>query len=100
MENSEIETHLETIDFYIKESEQFREDLELTDAKYFPKKVEWLVKSYKECVHRILFECRITLSVSQDTISLSSKQQAALWSIQQIREVYEGIDKDINRPPV
>ena len=70
MENSEIKTHLETIDFYIKESEQFRDDLELTDAKYFPKKVEWLIKSYKECVQRILFECRITPSVSQDTLVL------------------------------
>lgn len=99
MENTEIKAHLETIDFYVSQSEEIRDNLEVTDAKHFPQKTRWLVRKYKECIKRILFECRISLTDSQDNFSLTPEQQAAMWSIEQVRGVYEQIDKKINLPP-
>ena len=100
MDNEEVITQLETINFYVQDSERVRDELELTSTEYFPQKVRFLVKKYRECVRRILIECKSILKLIEKepygTFSLTPEQKEALNKVEGIEKIYAEIDKKIN----
>jgi len=100
MDNAEVVTQLETINFYVSESEKVRDELELTSNEHFPQKVGFLVRKYKECVNRILLECKRILKLVQKEqcgiFSLTPEQREALKNVEEIEEIYSTIREKIN----
>jgi hypothetical protein len=99
VENTGIVTRLETINFYVSRSEEIRDNLEVTDAKHFPLKTKHLVRSYKECVNRILLECK-NLFESVDlepfgNFSLTPDQSDAISKVKDLHTIYLEINRKI-----
>ena len=99
MEDTGIVTRLETIDFYVNRSEEIRDNLEVTDAQNFPLKTRHLVRSYRECVNRILLECK-NLFESVDlepfgNFSLTPNQSEAISKVKDLHTVYLEISRKI-----
>ena len=104
MDNAKVITQLETINFYVSESEQIRDNLQVTEAEHFPKKIEYLVRKYKECVKRILLECKMILKRLEKepygAFSLTPEQKEAIEKVETIQQIYSEINVKINQSPI